>query len=198
MEAVSGNGRYNWAKEVKEFDETKAGVKGLVDAGVVRIPRFFVHPPESIHSPSTPDKMSGIELELPTMDFRGVESGGARRKEIVDGIRQAASTWGFFRMVNHGVPMSKMEAVLEGVRRFHEQPVEVKREFYSSDSKQRVRFTSNVTELDVACWRDLLTCGFYDDTLDSEAIPLVFRTALVVYKFFIKINGLMWLLSLEL
>ncbi|XP_059663754.1 1-aminocyclopropane-1-carboxylate oxidase homolog 1-like [Cornus florida] len=181
MEAVSGNGRYNWAKEVKEFDETKAGVKGLVDAGVVRIPRFFVHPPESIHSPSTPDKMSGIELELPTIDFRGVESGGARRKEIVDGIRQAASTWGFFRMVNHGVPMSKMEAVLEGVRRFHEQPVEVKREFYSSDSKQRVRFTSNVTELDVACWRDLLTCGFYDDTLDSEAIPLVFRKEVQEY-----------------
>ena len=37
---------YDRAKEVKEFDETKAGVKGLVDSGVVKIPRFFIHPPE--------------------------------------------------------------------------------------------------------------------------------------------------------
>ncbi|XP_059664402.1 1-aminocyclopropane-1-carboxylate oxidase homolog 1-like [Cornus florida] len=177
MEIVSSNGHYSWAEEVKEFDQTKAGVKGLVDAGVMKIPRFFVHPPESLHCPLPTDNTSTIELEFPTIDLRGIECGGARRKEAVDGIRQAASTWGFFRMVNHGVPMSMMEAILEGVQRFHEQPVEMKRDLYSSDSSKRVRFNSNVAqrELDAACWRDLLTCVFQDDTLDPEAIPLVCR-----------------------
>ncbi|XP_059660378.1 1-aminocyclopropane-1-carboxylate oxidase homolog 1-like [Cornus florida] len=183
MEVVSGNGHYSWAKEVKEFDETKAGVKGLLDAGVVKIPRFFVHPPESLHSPSPPDNKSSLELEFPTVDLRDIESGGDRRKEVVDGIRQAASTWGFFRMVNHGVPTSKMEAILEAVRRFHEQPVEVKREFYSSDSRLKVRFNSNVAqrELDAACWRDLLTCVYHDDILDPEEIPLVCRKEVQEY-----------------
>lgn len=45
MEVVCNDGlKYDKAKEVKEFDDTKAGVKGLVDSGVTKIPRFFIHP----------------------------------------------------------------------------------------------------------------------------------------------------------
>lgn len=32
---------------------TKAGVKGLVDSGVTKIPRFFVHPPEDVQKLSS-------------------------------------------------------------------------------------------------------------------------------------------------
>ncbi|KAK9081598.1 hypothetical protein Syun_031686 [Stephania yunnanensis] len=32
-------------EELKAFDDTKAGVKGLVDAGVTKIPRIFIDPP---------------------------------------------------------------------------------------------------------------------------------------------------------
>ncbi|KAA8550772.1 hypothetical protein F0562_002456 [Nyssa sinensis] len=84
--------------------------------------------------------------------------------------------------------------MLEGVRRFHEQPVEVKSHLYSSDSRRRVRFNSNVAlrELDAACWRDLLTCVFYDDTLDPEAIPLVCRKEVQEYvKYMIKLRETM-------
>ncbi|KAK9107588.1 hypothetical protein Syun_023599 [Stephania yunnanensis] len=31
-------------EELKAFDDTKAGVKGLVDAGVTKIPRIFINP----------------------------------------------------------------------------------------------------------------------------------------------------------
>ncbi|KAA8543353.1 hypothetical protein F0562_021152 [Nyssa sinensis] len=195
MEVVSANGHhYDWAKEVKEFDQKKAGVKGLVDAGVTKIPRFFVHPPESVKSHSSPAASNTADppaAEFPTIDFQGVESGGARRKEIVDGIREAASSWGFFRLVNHGVPFEVMDAMLEAVRRFHEQPIEAKMPLYSSDSRQRVRFNSNVAlrEFDAACWRDLLTCVFHDDTLDPEAIPSVCRKEVLEYvKHMIKLR----------
>ncbi|KAL6975606.1 hypothetical protein U1Q18_024398, partial [Sarracenia purpurea var. burkii] len=56
---------------------------------------------------------------LPTMDFQGVEKGCARRREVVEENRKALSEWGFFRMVNHGVPMSVLDAILEVDWRFH-------------------------------------------------------------------------------
>lgn len=181
---------YDWAKQVKEFDETKAGVKGLVDAGMTKLPRFFVHPPESLENPP-PE----FPLELPTVDFEGVlEGGGARRREVVKGIRAAASEWGFFRMVNHGVPSGVMEGMLEAVRRFHEQRKEEKVEYYSGDSRRMVRLNTNVpaTEFDPACWRDILTCVFHDDSLDPQAIPLACRKEVQEYvKCMIKLRETM-------
>ncbi|PHT39323.1 1-aminocyclopropane-1-carboxylate oxidase -like protein 6 [Capsicum baccatum] len=34
--------------EKKAFDDSKAGVKGLVDAGIVDIPRIFIRPPDEL------------------------------------------------------------------------------------------------------------------------------------------------------
>ncbi|KAK2970146.1 hypothetical protein RJ640_019614 [Escallonia rubra] len=180
MATLSSNGHYEWTKEVKAFDETKAGVKGL-------LPKLFIHRPETLNHPSLPcnDTISTVQFELPTIDFTGLESGvsGARRREIVDEIRKASEEWGFFRIVNHGVPLTVMDAMLDGIRRFHEQPQEAKMHLYSSDSKRSVRFNSNVSlgDFDPSCWRDLLTCVFRDDTLDPEAIPLVCRKEVQEY-----------------
>ncbi|KAL0435614.1 UNVERIFIED_CONTAM: 1-aminocyclopropane-1-carboxylate oxidase1 [Sesamum radiatum] len=117
----SNDGHYDWAKEVKEFDETKGGVKSLVDDGVAKLPRLFVHPPEILHG--NPKLDDGVHLDLPTIDFQDL---GARRMEVVEEIRKAAGEWGFFRIVNHGVPLETMDAVLAAVKRFHEQPTEEK------------------------------------------------------------------------
>ncbi|KAK1395327.1 Non-heme dioxygenase N-terminal domain-containing protein [Heracleum sosnowskyi] len=35
-------------EELKAFDDTKLGVKGLVDAGMVNIPGIFVRPPDEL------------------------------------------------------------------------------------------------------------------------------------------------------
>lgn len=165
---------YDWAKAVKEFDEAKSGVKGLVDAGVTELPPLFVHPPELLHS-NIP--AGGAGLELPTVDFEGLSGGGERRREVVEGIRKAAEEWGFFRIVNHGIPLEKMDAMLEAVRRFHELPAPEKMPLYSDDSRRKVRFNSNsaIRENDSASWRDILTCVFTDDHLDPDLIPFACR-----------------------
>ncbi|KAE9460680.1 hypothetical protein C3L33_07420, partial [Rhododendron williamsianum] len=124
------------AKEAVAFDQTKTGVKGLIDAGVDTIPALFVQPPEFLPDPAT-DAAPG--LQVPVISLDGVESGGGRRAEVVEEIREAAGAWGFFQIVNHGVPLSVMNGVLESVRRFNEQPSEVKKEFYSRDVSQRVK-----------------------------------------------------------
>lgn len=126
---MGNDGDYDWEKEVEEFEKTKAGVKGLVDFGVVKIPRFFIDQSE---------KSSNVaQLQIPVIDFQELTT---RRMEIVEEIRKASEIWGFFQMVNHGVPMSVMDAILEGTRKFHEQPKESKMEYYSTDMMRKVKF----------------------------------------------------------
>ncbi|XAR61122.1 Deacetoxyvindoline 4-hydroxylase [Bertholletia excelsa] len=175
----------SWETEVTEFEGSKAGVKGLVDSGITKVPRIFVHKPETAPT--------GI-LELPEIDFTGAESGGPRRREVVEEIRVAASTWGFFRIVNHGVPGETLDAMLAATRRFHEQPVEAKRGLYNSESSARVRFSTVVPkrEFDPACWRDVLTCVHHDSALDPEIIPSIIRNDVQEYqKYMMKLRDMM-------
>ncbi|XVE52762.1 hypothetical protein DITRI_Ditri02bG0149500 [Diplodiscus trichospermus] len=53
-------------------------------------------------------------LQIPIIDFKGRENG--QRVEIIDQISQAAEIWGFFQVVNGGIPCSVMNDVLDKVR----------------------------------------------------------------------------------
>jgi len=79
---------YDRAKEVKEFEEIKAGVKGLVDSGVTKIPRFFVDSWENVEKSLT--KTNDISLQVPMIDFEG------RRTKVIDEIRKASKECRFF------------------------------------------------------------------------------------------------------
>ncbi|KAJ6861551.1 1-aminocyclopropane-1-carboxylate oxidase [Populus alba x Populus x berolinensis] len=170
---------YDTANEVKAFDETKAGVKGLADSGVIKIPRFFVHPPEKTQQP--PSKSSNISLQVPIIDFEGFES--SRRMEVVNEIRKASENWGFFQVVNHGIPENVMDEMLAGVKRFHEQPQELKMEFYSRDADQRVKFFTGVLLLtqEPAIWRDTVAFDFKDGKLDPQLFPAIIREEVSEY-----------------
>lgn len=165
---------YDWDKELEEFEKTKAGVKGLVDSGITKVPRFFIGPSE----PNRANTKDGLQVQIPVIDFQGIERGGTRRMQIIDEICKASETWGFFQMVNHGVPISVMDAILKSTRRFHEQPKEAKMDLYSSDGRRNVRlYTINghLKKTDVASWRDAFSCTFMDGIVDPEVIPPVCR-----------------------
>lgn len=55
----------NILKEMKEFDDSKARVKGLVDSGIKKIPRFFIHPPEKFPKA----KADNVHPELPVINL---------------------------------------------------------------------------------------------------------------------------------
>lgn len=181
-------------KELKQFDETKAGVKGLVDSGVTKLPRMFKHPPECLPSPN---QNNGIhDLQVPVIDLKDAEN-NERRSEIISNLRKAAEEWGFFQIVNHPIPLDVMDDVLKGVRRFHEQPQEAKEEWYSRDFTKKVNFFCN-GELKVdtpADWRDTLSCKVLEDERNFEEIPEVCRTEIREYMKYIvqvkeKLSGL--------
>ena len=165
---------YDKGEAVKAFDETKAGVKGLVDSGVTKIPRFFIHPPEDVQKSSS--ESSHLGLQVPVINFEHCES--YRRSEVVNEIRKASEIWGFFQMVGHGIPVSVLDEMLAGVKRFHEQPREMKMGFYTHDYQEPVRFFSNgdlLVNRGPACWRDTVAFDFKDSKLDPELFPEILR-----------------------
>ncbi|KAL4556957.1 hypothetical protein LXL04_035126 [Taraxacum kok-saghyz] len=140
---------YNRKVELTAFDETKTGVKGLIDAGITEVPRIFRLPePENLDSDQS-------ELTLPTIDLDGINEDPVRRKEVIGKVKDALESWGFFQMVNHGIPISVMEEMKKGVIRFHEQDSEVKKEWYTRDQR-RVIYNSNfdLNSALVTNWRD--------------------------------------------
>ncbi|KAF8394295.1 hypothetical protein HHK36_020501 [Tetracentron sinense] len=173
---------YDRFEDLKAFDETKAGVKGLVDAGVVKLPRIFIRPPDELALEKLNSHIQ-THFEVPVIDLAGIDRDD-RRKEIVDEIGRASERWGFFQVVNHGVPVTVMEEMIKGVVRFNEQDDEVKKELYTRDRTRRVRFISNfdlyITK--TANWKDTLTIAMLSpDFLGPEALPAVCRKAKMEY-----------------
>ncbi|KAL8196042.1 hypothetical protein R6Q57_025042 [Mikania cordata] len=98
---------YDRKAELRAFDETRAGVKGLVDAGITEVPRIFrLASPENLIVSE-----QQRELILPTIDLEGIEEDPIRRKEVVGKVKDALESWGFFQMVNHGIPIEIMEGM---------------------------------------------------------------------------------------
>ena len=154
------------AKEIKKFDETKAGVKGLIDSGITKIPRIFIH--KDVWQNSTP---AADGLQVPVIDLAGRE--GPRREGIVAELKSAAAKWGFFQIINHGTPVTLLEELLEGVRRFHEQPREIKEEWYSRDFSRPACYfsTADLKVTNPAGWGDALYCNFHEGERNIEALP---------------------------
>ncbi|KAK7393422.1 hypothetical protein VNO78_21978 [Psophocarpus tetragonolobus] len=181
MDVVDLEG-YDMANEVKEFDESKGGVKGLLDSGIVKLPRFMIHPPETRPS-ATPSNITS-SLQIPIIDFTGYDESFGRSK-IVREIREASETWGFFQIINHSVPVSVMDGMLRAIREFHDQPTEVKKPWYSRDSNAKIKYFSN-SDLFVAKaanWRDTIAFDMLDGRpINPEAYPPVCRDGVMEYQ----------------
>ncbi|KAL4637748.1 hypothetical protein ACB092_03G098500 [Castanea dentata] len=127
---------YDREKELKDFDDTKAGVKGLVDNGIVKIPQMFVIPTNELSSETS--YSGSTHLHIPVIDLKDIHEGG---------------------IVNHGISEDVMDEMMKGIHRFHEQPTEVKREYYLRDATKNVTYMSNfhLFKAKAANWRDSLS-----------------------------------------
>ncbi|KAF2580853.1 hypothetical protein F2Q68_00000820 [Brassica cretica] len=96
--------------ERKAFDETKEGVKGLVDAKITEVPRIFHVPQGSL----TDKKPSVSDLEIPIIDFASVHVDTASREAVVEKVKHAAEKWGFFQVINHGIPLNVLKEIEDG------------------------------------------------------------------------------------
>ncbi|XP_060181210.1 1-aminocyclopropane-1-carboxylate oxidase homolog [Lycium barbarum] len=163
---------YDKMSELKAFDDTKAGVKGLVDAGISEVPRIFVLPPKN-----RPESFDTCETQFtfPVIDLEGIDEDLIKHKEIVDKVRDASETWGFFQVVNHGIPTSVLDEVLQGTRQFFEQDIEVKKQYYTRENGKKVIYVSNFDlyspTVPAASWRDSLFCFMAPNPPSLEEFP---------------------------
>lgn len=160
--------------QLKAFDDTKAGVKGLVDAGVTNIPHIFIHNNhiQSHNSPSSAD----CKPTIPIIDLQGIDKDASRRAEVVGKVEDACQKWGFFQVLNHGVPLKVLDEMIDGVRRFHEQDTQVKKELYSRDyTGRKVYFSSNfdLYSAPATNWRDTLSCVMAPRPPNPQELPQV-------------------------
>ncbi|CAI0458128.1 unnamed protein product [Linum tenue] len=172
--------------ELKAFDETKAGVKGLVDAGITQIPRIFHTPPHLLDKrPSVRADQGCNNFSFPIIDLEGVRGQGTDKwKRVAEKIGDASSKWGFFQVVNHGIPTSVLEEMKSGVLRFHEQDLKEKKRFFSRDPARKVAYNSNFDLYSgpVANWRDTNYYYMAPDPPLPETIPPPCREILIEYS----------------
>ncbi|CAA3008664.1 1-aminocyclopropane-1-carboxylate oxidase homolog 1 [Olea europaea subsp. europaea] len=178
---TSGAQEYDRLQELKTFDETKAGVKGLVDSGLQKIPQIFVRPAEELAKDLNYKR---AQIEVPVIDLGDLEK-THRHKQIVEEVRIASETCGFFQVVNHGISLNVLDEMLDAIQKFNEQDVEEKKKYYTRDNTRRVRFNSNFDLFTsrTASWRDSLAISFSDpDQINSDDLPDLCRKSVIEYS----------------
>ncbi|THF98098.1 hypothetical protein TEA_013404 [Camellia sinensis var. sinensis] len=134
--------------------------------------------PKNFHS-TTPDNLnkttnpSNTQFSFPIIDLTIIDKDPIRRKVVIDEICEAAENWGFFQVVNHGIPESVLEEMKKGVHRFYEQDSEMRKEWYTRDVKKAVVYNCNfdLFSAPAANWRDTFYCSMTPKPPNPEELP---------------------------
>ncbi|KAH6823548.1 hypothetical protein C2S53_012310 [Perilla frutescens var. hirtella] len=123
------------------------------------------------------DSIPIIDLSLLTSDNPDHKSTAIRD------LDNACRDWGFFMVVNHGIPEELMSGILEGARDFFDLPEEEKPEFQPKDVLRPIRYgTSFNTEKEkIFCWRDFLKVFVHPD-FNCPDKPESLRKLMVEYR----------------
>ncbi|XP_074284167.1 1-aminocyclopropane-1-carboxylate oxidase homolog 1-like [Silene latifolia] len=96
-----------------------------------------------------------------------------RRLDTVKRVQEAIETWGFFQVVNHGIPQSVLDEMLDGVKRFFEDDNEVKKSYYTRDYSKKMIYNSNFDLFSgpATSWRDSFRCLLAPSPPNLDDLP---------------------------
>ncbi|CAN4121331.1 unnamed protein product [Withania somnifera] len=184
---VNGS-NYDRKSELKAFDDTKAGVKGLVDAGISKVPQIFISPPDTTTKNSTSTTGQFI---FPVIDLQSIHGDQINREKVVEEVRYASETWGFFQVINHGIPCDVMEEMIRGARNFHEQNTEIKKQWYTREFTKVIVYNSNfdLYSAPATNWRDTFFCIMAPNRPSPDELPQICRDIITKYSEEVKKLG---------
>ncbi|KAL2931680.1 F6'H1: Feruloyl CoA ortho-hydroxylase 1 [Bienertia sinuspersici] len=149
----------NLDENIIEFVQNQGhGVKGLADMGIASLPKRYIQPLEKRDKIGL--KKDHVDVSIPVIDMSNLDE-----KEMETLICNAAEKWGFFQIINHGIPLKVLEDVKVATYRFFELPVEEKRKYVKENSPtSAVTYgTSFVPELERALeWKDYLRMNYWN------------------------------------
>ncbi|KAL3628421.1 hypothetical protein CASFOL_027467 [Castilleja foliolosa] len=161
------------------------GVKNMYDNGIQHVPGKYILPvnerPNIITDETTcPD----LDLELPVIDFAELQ--GPNRAKVLKSLAYACENYGFFQLVNHGIPEEIVSNMVNVSKRFFEMPLSEREKYMSADMSSPVRYGTsfNQTNDGVFSWRDFLklVCHPLPDVLPHwPTSPSDFRQLAVCY-----------------
>ncbi|CAO2826585.1 unnamed protein product [Amaranthus hypochondriacus] len=118
-----------------------------------RLPENYVFPPKQRPG----DHNIPISNSIPIIDLAKVN--GPDRHQIIQNIIEAGLEFGFFQVINHGVPSRVLDDTRCAIKDFFELPLQEKSKLYSYDmSRNCIVFTSNLDyeREEIHNWRDSL------------------------------------------
>ncbi|KAG8051712.1 hypothetical protein GUJ93_ZPchr0001g30490 [Zizania palustris] len=177
-----------------EFHSSRAGVRGLVESGVIAVPPLFLAPDCKPSPPQPPP--TGAAFAIPTVDL------SLTRSAVVPLVRAAARSFGFFYVTNHGVLDGTVASAISAVRAFHEQPVTARSACYSLTPVDGVNYYTIPIPIPIPIqqprnsagqrassaaspllpWRDSLVVRFGPEAADLGRLPAACREALPEYQ----------------
>ncbi|XP_075477923.1 2-oxoglutarate-dependent dioxygenase 19-like isoform X3 [Primulina tabacum] len=97
---------------------------------------------------------------LPIVDFSMLVSDNADQRSIaLLDIRKACEDWGFFVLINHGIPESLMKAIIDASLEFFDLPEEEKRRYEAKSASDPIKAgsgTANTANDKILLWRDFM------------------------------------------
>lgn len=126
------------------------GVKGLADTGIKAVPSQYIQPLEERLDTSKIEP----EASIPIIDFSEWD-----HPDVAQAIFEASKRWGFFQIVNHGVPSKVLTDLEAAVHRFFNLPTEEKRNYLKDSPAESVRLATSFSPRaeQVLEWKDYLT-----------------------------------------
>ncbi|KAL0900193.1 hypothetical protein Bca101_084154 [Brassica carinata] len=120
--------------EVTEFVVNKGnGVKGLSETGIKTLPDQYIQPFEERLINKF---VNETDEAIPVINMSDPDE-----HKVAEAICDAAERWGFFQVINHGVPLEVLDNVKAATHRFFNLPVEEKSKYTKENSlSTNVRF----------------------------------------------------------
>lgn len=171
---------YDRKSEIKAFDDSKTGVQGLVENGVTKVPLMFYCENSNLNDGIT--SASNSKISIPIIDLTGIHDDPILRDHVVGKVRYACEKWGFFQVINHGIPTHVLDEMIKGTCRFHHQDAKARKEYYTRKVSRKVAYLSNYTlfEDPSADWRDTLAFSLAPHPPEAEEFPAVCRFVIIV------------------
>ncbi|KAJ8511664.1 hypothetical protein OPV22_002098 [Ensete ventricosum] len=148
-------------------------------------------PPRYVRPEAKADPVaSDGESELPVIDFSRLLHHRFSREESTK-LHHACADWGFFQLINHGVPDDAMEKMKADIVEFFKLPLEEKKAFAqlpnSLEGYGQAFVVSDDQKLDWADMLYLITRPHQSRNIDLwPAQPLTFRDSLSCYSMELK------------